>query len=171
MAEGAVQGFPACLRNAGLKQLSPMLFSLLKTDFFPSLRQHLPAIAATDSLRLVAVYSRSLSSVNAFVEASKQHSSTSHDLDVYSEDPSSSGLDELLAREDIRTVVLALPITTQPEVIRKALAAGKSVISEKPVRFLPPLFPCRPLLLSSTDALSSDQCTELDFRLSSPYLY
>ncbi|GAA5840868.1 hypothetical protein JCM11251_007626 [Rhodosporidiobolus azoricus] len=94
---------------------------------------HLPAIAAADTLHLVAVYSRSLSSAQSFVSAAKSYSSTSHALDIYSEDSSSEGLDALLAREDIQTVVLALPITTQPSIIEKALQAGKNVISEKPV--------------------------------------
>ncbi|GAA6023877.1 hypothetical protein JCM10207_000512 [Rhodosporidiobolus poonsookiae] len=96
-------------------------------------KAHLPAIAGTSSFKLVAVYSRSLSSVNTFIEATKQYSSTAHELDVYSEDPSTEGLDALLARSDISTLVLALPITTQPAIIEKALRAGKSVISEKPV--------------------------------------
>ncbi|GAA5917754.1 hypothetical protein JCM6882_001315 [Rhodosporidiobolus microsporus] len=94
---------------------------------------HLPAIAATETLHLSAIYSRSLSSVNALLSAARTHSSTSHALSVYSEDPSTEGLDALLARADIHTVVLALPITAQPAIIERAFRAGKNVVSEKPV--------------------------------------
>lgn len=39
----------------------------------------------------------------------------------------------MLLREDIQAVILALPILTQPEFIEAALAAGKHVLSEKPI--------------------------------------
>lgn len=48
-------------------------------------------------------------------------------LDVYHGD---DGLDELLKREDIDAVIVALPIPKQPEIIEKALKAGKHVLSE-----------------------------------------
>jgi predicted dehydrogenase len=38
-----------------------------------------------------------------------------------------------LSRNDIGAVIVALPITSQPEIIEKAIAAGKHVLSEKPV--------------------------------------
>ncbi|GAA5967684.1 hypothetical protein JCM11641_005735 [Rhodosporidiobolus odoratus] len=94
---------------------------------------HLPAIAATETIHLAAVYSRSLLSANSFIQATQKHASTSHDITVYSDDPSTEKLDALLARSDIQTVVLALPITSQPAVIERAWRAGKNVISEKPV--------------------------------------
>lgn len=95
--------------------------------------QHLPAIAATPTLHLVAVYSRSLSSAQSLVSAASKHSATSHELDVYSDDQDAErNLDALLARTDVDTVSLALPISLQPAVIEKCLRAGKSVISEKP---------------------------------------
>lgn len=95
--------------------------------------QHLPAIAASEHLHLAAVYSRSLKSTESLVEASKSYSATSHQLDVYSDDSSTEGFDALLARSDIPTVVFSLPIATQPQMIERALRAGKNVISEKPV--------------------------------------
>ncbi|GAA6040133.1 hypothetical protein JCM8097_002043 [Rhodosporidiobolus ruineniae] len=111
----------------------PTRIALLGAGGF-AIKAHLPAIAAADdTLFLAAVYSRSLNSVNALIEATKKHHATSHELDVYSEDPSTDGLDALLARKDISTVVLALPITSQPAIIEKALRAGKNVVSEKPV--------------------------------------
>jgi len=42
-------------------------------------------------------------------------------------------LDDLLARTDIQALIIALPIKNQPDYIRKALLAGKHVLSEKPV--------------------------------------
>lgn len=50
----------------------------------------------------------------------------------HDEDPAAS-LDVLLARSDIVAVIVVLPITVQPKIIVKALAAGKHVLSEKPV--------------------------------------
>lgn len=54
------------------------------------------------------------------------------DLALYSEDSGEGkSLDDLLARTDIKAVTIALPIKNQPEYIRKALLAGKHVLSEK----------------------------------------
>lgn len=52
---------------------------------------------------------------------------------VYYEGDQSKDLNALLARDDIAAVIIALPITVQPEIILKSLAAGKHVLSEKPV--------------------------------------
>lgn len=46
---------------------------------------------------------------------------------------SNGGLDALLARKDIDAVVIALPIGSQAEAVSKAHAAGKHVLSEKPL--------------------------------------
>lgn len=55
-------------------------------------------------------------------------------VDIYSEDSGAGkSLDDVLARSDIGAVIIALPIKNQPEYIRKALSAGKHVLSEKPV--------------------------------------
>lgn len=55
-------------------------------------------------------------------------------MDLYSDD---SGVGktyhDLLLRDDIDAVILALPITKQPEYIEAALTAGKHVLSEKPI--------------------------------------
>ena len=48
-------------------------------------------------------------------------------VDVYQD------IDALLERDDIEAVDIVLPISIQPEIVAKALAAGKHVISEKPV--------------------------------------
>ena len=52
---------------------------------------------------------------------------------MYYDGDAAANLDALLARSDIDAVIIALPITVQPSIVRKALAAGKHVLSEKPV--------------------------------------
>ena len=74
-----------------------------------------------------AVYSRSLKSAQTLEVDESQ-------VDLYSDDSGAGrSLDDLLARNDIEAVILALPIKNQPDYIRKALLAGKHVLSEKPV--------------------------------------
>jgi predicted dehydrogenase len=55
-------------------------------------------------------------------------------VDLYSDD---SGVGktyhDLLLRNDIQAVIIALPIMNQPEYIEAALLAGKHVLSEKPI--------------------------------------
>ncbi|CAK7229761.1 hypothetical protein SCUCBS95973_007337 [Sporothrix curviconia] len=91
--------------------------------------EHLPAIEATEGLTLGAVYSRSQASAEALAAAA------ANSPDVYFDSPATAGrgLDDLLARADIAAVVVAIPILAQPAVITKALAAGKHVLSEKPI--------------------------------------
>ena len=50
-------------------------------------------------------------------------------MDVYFGDD----LDKLLARADIDAVVVCLPIDMLPKIVLTAFAAGKHVLSEKPV--------------------------------------
>ena len=54
---------------------------------------------------------------------------------TYYDSPATSdhSLDDLLARQDIDAVIIALPICVQPIVIKKAIDAGKHVLSEKPI--------------------------------------
>jgi predicted dehydrogenase len=57
-----------------------------------------------------------------------------NNVELYSDDSGSGkSLDDLLARPDIKAVTIALPILNQPAYIRKALLAGKHVLSEKPI--------------------------------------
>ncbi|KAK1759840.1 hypothetical protein QBC47DRAFT_373165 [Echria macrotheca] len=103
--------------------------ALLGAGIF-ALEQHLPAIeAAPSSFELKAVYSRSQKSAESLA------SSSSSSVDVYFDTPAVEGksLDDLLKREDIEAVVVVLPIPAQPGVIRRAVEAGKHVLSEKPV--------------------------------------
>ncbi|KAF3032004.1 hypothetical protein E8E12_001852 [Didymella heteroderae] len=88
--------------------------------------EHLPAVQATNLLSLKAIYSRSLKSAKAVSE----HLS---DVDLYSEDSEGATYDDLLKRDDIKGVIIALPILAQPEYIKKALKAGKHVLAEKPI--------------------------------------
>lgn len=88
--------------------------------------EHKPAIDAAKDLTLKAIYSRSLKSAQS-LEADSN-------VDLYSDDSGAGkSLDDLLARSDIKAVVIALPITNQPDYIRKTLLAGKHVLSEKPI--------------------------------------
>ncbi|KAJ5585055.1 uncharacterized protein N7459_004855 [Penicillium hispanicum] len=84
------------------------------------------ASAATD-LQLKAIYSRSLKSAQSLAGGTTE-------VDLYSDDSGAGkSYADLLARSDIGAVIIALPILVQPEFIRKALTAGKHVLSEKPI--------------------------------------
>ncbi|KAF4336223.1 glucose-fructose oxidoreductase [Fusarium beomiforme] len=84
-----------------------------------------------DNLALKAIYSRSLKSAK---ETAALNTRPGQDPDLYSADSGSGkSFDDLLAREDIEAVIIALPIPSQPEHIRAALAAGKHVLAEKPL--------------------------------------
>lgn len=90
--------------------------------------QHLPAILAVPSLlQLKALYSRSLKSAQSLSEDAPSG------VDLYSEDQDGKNFDKLLDRDDIQALIIALPILSQPDFIKKALAKGKHVLSEKPV--------------------------------------
>lgn len=89
--------------------------------------EHLPAVNASKDLELKAVYSRSLKSAQSL-------GTDAGSVDLYSDDSGADkSLDDLLRRDDIHAVIVALPIKNQPDYIRKALLAGKHVLSEKPV--------------------------------------
>ncbi|KAJ9288044.1 hypothetical protein DTO021C3_4448 [Paecilomyces variotii] len=89
--------------------------------------EHLPAVQAAKDFTLKAIYSRSLKSAQNLIGENSS-------VDLYSEDSGSGKTyDDLLAREDIQAVIIALPIPIQPEFVRKALSAGKHVLSEKPI--------------------------------------
>ncbi|GFG27032.1 60S ribosomal protein L32 [Aspergillus udagawae] len=89
--------------------------------------EHLPAVQAAKDFQLKAIYSRSLKSAQDLANGTTG-------VDLYSEDSGpGKGYADLLAREDIAAVVIALPILVQPDFIRKALTAGKHVLSEKPI--------------------------------------
>jgi predicted dehydrogenase len=100
---------------------------------------HLPALAGLqDRFDLVAIYSRSESSARALADhwhtlcgATVVTASPSHPLTLSPD--LTTDLPALLARDDIDAVDIVLPIPVQVEVVAQALAAGKHVVSEKPI--------------------------------------
>jgi len=96
---------------------------------------HLPALADLGSTipPLKAVYSRSEKSARVLAEAAVITLNLKTAPSIYHDEDASVNLDVLLARQDITIVTIALPITVQPNIILKSLAAGKHVLSEKPV--------------------------------------
>ncbi|KAJ7091565.1 oxidoreductase family protein [Mycena belliarum] len=108
-------------------------FAILGAGIFAK-EAHLPALLAlgSDAPPLRAVYSRSEKSSHEFSDAAAAMGLTPAPAIYHDGDPSMD-LDALLARTDITAVAVVLPITLQPSIILKALAAGKHVLSEKPV--------------------------------------
>ena len=84
---------------------------------------------ACSFLSLKAVYSRTQVSAQRLVqEAAKP-------LDVYFDTPTLAGrsFNNLIHRQDVQAVIIALPIPVQPDIIKKSIQAGKHVFSEKPI--------------------------------------
>ena len=101
---------------------------LIKRTSYRCIAAHVPAIkASSDIIDFKAVYSRSSRTATSF---SLDKQVADYKLDVYHGD---DGLEELLKRDDIHAVIIALPIPKQPEIVEKALRAGKHVLSEKPI--------------------------------------
>jgi len=95
---------------------------------------HLPALAMLKAApELKAVYSRSEKSAKDVATAAVDALHLNSPPDVYHDGDVSVNLDALLARDDISSVIVILPITLQPSIIIKCWKAGKHVISEKPV--------------------------------------
>ncbi|PWY90265.1 NAD-binding Rossmann fold oxidoreductase family protein [Aspergillus sclerotioniger CBS 115572] len=91
--------------------------------------EHLPLLHASTTFNLKALYSRTHASAETLLAEKNIQS-----LDIYSEDSGpGKQYEDLLAREDVDAVVIALPITAQPTYIKHALLAGKHVLSEKPI--------------------------------------
>jgi predicted dehydrogenase len=64
--------------------------------------------------------------------------------------PSDPSIDRLLARDDVHAVVLATPDQDRLELTRKAAAAGKHVLAEKPMA--PSIADCDAMITACTDA-------------------
>ncbi len=99
-------------------------------DNFSYKAEHLPALI-TLKVNLKAVYSRSGKTASTFLSESKKLGVEG--VELYSEDTPNHNLDDLLKRQDITAVIIVLPILVQPDIIRRCFAAGKHVLSEKPV--------------------------------------
>ena len=83
--------------------------------YLPSLTPH------RDQIQVAAVYSRTLARAAALAEQIDYPVDCTGDLDA------------LLARPDIEAVAVLLPIAAMPQTVVAALAAGKHVLSEKPI--------------------------------------
>ncbi|TCD60705.1 hypothetical protein EIP91_009642 [Steccherinum ochraceum] len=114
--------------------MAPTGIAILGAGIFAK-EAHLPAIAAlgSDIASLNAVYSRSIGSASQLAKDAQETLKLTEAPSVYHDGDESANLDVLLARSDIQAVVVVLPITLQPAIVLKALAAGKHVLSEKPV--------------------------------------
>jgi len=115
--------------------MAPIGIAILGSGIFVE-TEHLPAVLACEKLSLKAVFARSKASVEKLL------GDNPHKASIYSTD--SEPLSSLLSRDDISAVIIALPITVQPEIIKQCLAAGKHVLSEKPIA--PDLASARDLL-------------------------
>ncbi|KAJ3274350.1 hypothetical protein HK104_004116 [Borealophlyctis nickersoniae] len=113
----------------------PIRVALLGAGIFAK-NAHLPRILAYPSLfHLVACYSRSKASAQSVLDlVPKDHAHPPPKVYYQADDASSpDSLESLLADPTIHAVVIALPIASQPDIVRAALQAGKHVLSEKPV--------------------------------------
>lgn len=87
-----------------------------------------------DAIAVKAVYSRSEKSAKELAgEINSLLGSSSANPHVYHDADPANSLDTLLARSDIDAVIVIRSITSQPDIVIKALKAGKHVVSEKPV--------------------------------------
>ncbi|KAJ3522859.1 hypothetical protein NMY22_g11701 [Coprinellus aureogranulatus] len=113
---------------------SPRGIAILGAGIFAK-EAHLPGLASLgdNAPPLKAVYSRSEKSAQSLADSAKETLRLAESPSVYYDGNPSGDLDTLLGRDDITAVVVALPITTQPSIILKALEKGKHVLSEKPV--------------------------------------
>lgn len=79
----------------------------------------------------MAIYSRSLKSAQ---ETASLVPDSVTKPDLYAEDAGAGkSYQDLLQRDDISAVIIALPILNQPAFIEAALTAGKHVLAEKPI--------------------------------------
>ena len=85
-------------------------------------KAHAPSLLELgDAVQIAAVYSRTRASAQTVAD------SLPHPVEVYTE------VDALLANGSVEAVDIVLPAPLLPAMVLKALAAGKHVISEKPI--------------------------------------
>ena len=83
---------------------------------------HLPSLLRHQNrFEIVALYSRTQATAQALAEH------IPHPVEIYTQ------MDALLARPDLEAVDILLPITALPNAIGTTLAAGKHLLSEKPI--------------------------------------
>lgn len=106
---------------------APVRAALLGSGLFAT-NSYLPSLVGVPGLSVTAVWSRSEKSVTVLAEKASELS-----LPVPSVFHGDDGLASILADKEVRAVVMVLPLGVQPDLIRKCWAAGKHVISEKPI--------------------------------------
>ncbi|KAI5458894.1 oxidoreductase [Mariannaea sp. PMI_226] len=117
-------------QNPGYTIMASIGVGLIGGGIFAK-EQHLPAIIKCASLSLKAIYSRSLKSAQ---DTAALYTEPGPAPELYSGDSDKDrDYDALLRRDDVSAVIIALPIISQPEYIKRALAAGKHVLAEKPL--------------------------------------
>ncbi|KAM0435843.1 hypothetical protein ACHAPT_002734 [Fusarium lateritium] len=108
--------------------MDPVGIALIGGGMFAKM-EHMPGIMKCSSLSLKAIYSRSLKSAKDTATLN-----TKNRVDLYSSDSGEGkSFGDLLLRQDISAVIIALPISAQPKFIEQALNAGKHVLAEKPI--------------------------------------
>ncbi|WAO92635.1 Hypothetical protein NCS54_01015000 [Fusarium falciforme] len=108
--------------------MDPIGIALIGGGIFAKM-EHMPGIMKCPSLSLKAIYSRSLKSAKNTATLN-----TKGEVDLYSSDSGEGkSYEDLLLRKDISAVIIALPISAQPEFIDQSLKAGKHVLAEKPI--------------------------------------
>ncbi|WWC90787.1 uncharacterized protein L201_005724 [Kwoniella dendrophila CBS 6074] len=108
--------------------------ALLGTGTFAK-QSYLPALLDLQgvTLNVHSVWSRSEGTVKSFIDSIKDQIQDSKVNLTPKVESGDQGLNSILANKDIDAVLIVLPITSQPEIIRKCLKAGKHVLSEKPI--------------------------------------
>ena len=104
----------------------PTRIALLGSGIFAT-SFYLPVLLKSSEIEIGALWSRSKVSadkIKALATDGRQNPVSYHGPD---------GLEELLQCDDIEAVIMALPISAQPELVVRCLRAGKHVLSEKPV--------------------------------------
>lgn len=129
--------FPACPNRRPLSSHPPPPRDAAEPGWAPVQRltddPSQPAVLACPALELKALWSRSRKSADEAARLIPDGAAPS--VDLYSSDAvdGAQSYDNILKRSDIQGLILALPIPDQPAYIRKALAAGKHVLAEKPI--------------------------------------
>lgn len=114
--------------QASLSQEEPVVgVALVGAGIFAT-NTHLPTILRFNTeLTCRAIWSKSKASATALFESHKQALS---ECSVYYDD---EGFTDLLKRDDIQVVIMALPLDVQPNYVPKILQSGKNLLSEKPI--------------------------------------
>lgn len=104
---------------------NPLRLGLIGAGIFAR-DAHVPALLALGDVVVIgAIWSRTRENAAALAASIGERTGVAPEV--------VDDLDALLARPDLDAVDIILPIDTQPDIVRKAWAAGKHVISEKPV--------------------------------------